>query len=268
MTFFAAAAWTLGARLGLDMLVMAVVALQPRARMDAVTLVLCQAVFFLGALFLMLQAHDRDRPLADSLALRPTLASLCLVGAALGLALHPPFDALADLIALRFPPSAEEIAAQTEAFMAVDTLHRSAVILAAGVAAPLVEELFFRGGLYGGLRRTHSTTLTVVATSLLFACSHLSMRNLAPVFGIGLVLSYARAASGSLWPGLVTHMVFNTASILDNFRRLPDAQNRSLYPNVALLLFGLLLSLGLLGAYRTIARRDDLCAKTRKRDRG
>jgi membrane protease YdiL (CAAX protease family) len=266
MTLFAAAAWSLGARLGLDLLILAVVTVQPRARLDAVTLVLCQAAAFLGALFLLLHVHDRHRPLRDSVAFRPTLVSLCVVGAALGVTLHAPFDRLADLIAQRFPPSAEQARAQAEAFFATDLLRRSAVVLSAGLVAPLVEELFFRGGIYGGLCREHTTPKAAAATALFFACSHLSTRNLVPVFAIGLILSHARASSGSLWPGLALHVAFNTTSIVDNVRSSPDAHARASPASPAILLAGIAASLALMGAYHLIAQRSSACATSRQRD--
>jgi membrane protease YdiL (CAAX protease family) len=266
MTFFAAAAWSFGARLGLDTLILSILALQPRARLDAVTLVLCQAAAFVGALFLLLHFHNRERPLTDALALRPTLISLCLVAAVLGVTLHAPFDRLADLIAQRFPPSAEETAAQAEAFAAADLLHRSAIVFAAGFIAPLVEEIFFRGGLFGGMRRGHTTTLVVFSTALLFACSHLSMRNLVPVFAIGLILGRARASSGSLWPGLILHIVFNTTSIVDSFSDAPSTHHAAVLTSLPVSLAGLLASLALLWAFHALAHGNARCAAARTRD--
>jgi membrane protease YdiL (CAAX protease family) len=266
MTFLTAAAWSFGARLGLDMLILAVIAVQPRARLDAVTLVLCQTAAFLGALYLLLQVHNRQRPLLDSLALRPTLVSLCLVAAALGFTLHAPFDGLADLIAQHFPPSAEEAAAQAEAFAATDLLHTCAIVLAAGFIAPLVEELFFRGGLYSGLRHEHTAALTVIGTALFFALSHLSARNLVPVFAIGLVLSHARAASGSLLPGLALHIAFNTSSIVDNFRNASHGRHAATPSSLAMSICGILVSLGLLCAFHAIARTNATCSTARERD--
>jgi membrane protease YdiL (CAAX protease family) len=266
MTFFAAAAWSFGARLGLDVLILAVIAFQPRARLDAVTLVLCQAAAFLGMLYALLRAQASRRPLVDSLALRPTPIVLCLVAAALGLTLHPPFDRLADLIARRLPASAEEIAAQAEAFAATDLLHRSMIVIAAGFIAPLIEELFFRGAIYRGLRREHTAALAVMGTALVFAISHLSLRNFVPVFAIGLILSHARAASGSLWPGLALHIVFNAATLVGSFRNSPERQSPPIPSSLAMSFFGILLSLGLLYAYHAIAQRNAACCMSRKRD--
>jgi membrane protease YdiL (CAAX protease family) len=266
MTFLAAAAWSFGARLGLDLLILAVIALQPRARLDAVTLVLCQAAAFLGMLYALLRAHAPDRPLVDSLALRPTPIVLCLVAAALGLTLHPPFDRLADLIAQHLPPSPDEIAAQAEAFAATDLLHRCLIVIAAGVVAPLIEELFFRGGIYRSLRREHTTTLAVMGTAFIFAISHLSIRTFVPVFAVGLILSHARAASGSLWPGLTLHIVFNTATLVESFRNSPERQGLAMPPSLAMSLCSIVLSLGLLYAYHAVAQRNAACGMSRKRD--
>jgi CAAX protease family protein len=266
MTLFVAAAWSFAARLGLDLLRVVLLAVQPLARVDAVTSVLCQAAAFLGTLHLLLRAHERDRPLTDSLALRPTAVSLCVIGTALGLTLHAPVDRLADLILQRFPLPPEDIAAQTEAFSAVAWVHRTAIVATAGVLGPFVEEVFFRGGLFRSLRRAHTQRTTVAATALLFACSHLSLHAFLPVFGIGLVLSHLRAASGSLLPGLLLHVAFNLNSIVDNWREQSQGLALHAPPTLPISLGALAVSLALLGAYQGLARRCPACGASRDAD--
>jgi hypothetical protein len=80
-------------------------------------------------------------------------------------------------------------------------------------AAPLMEELFFRGFLYPVLRRW-GAVLAVVLTSLAFAAVHGAQYGWAwaavlLMFVVGAVLTLARAWSGSIVPGFLIHGAYN-----------------------------------------------------------
>ena len=78
--------------------------------------------------------------------------------------------------------------------------------------APLMEELFFRGFLYPVLRRFGSIG-GVTLTSLAFAVLHGSQYgwgwSVGIMFLVGLVLTIARAWSGSVVPGFLIHAGYN-----------------------------------------------------------
>jgi hypothetical protein len=90
------------------------------------------------------------------------------------------------------------------------------VIVAIVVLAPFAEEFFFRGFLYATLRRSRSWPVATLLTSMLFAGAHLAagypLWALAPVaiFGVGACVVYER--TGSLWPGIALHALFNAAT--------------------------------------------------------
>jgi membrane protease YdiL (CAAX protease family) len=83
--------------------------------------------------------------------------------------------------------------------------------------APVCEELVFRGWLYSRLERAIGGFAGVVGavatTSIMFAALHLphSVSHGATLLGIAIVLGYLRARSGSVWPGMVLHAVWNAA---------------------------------------------------------
>lgn len=86
-------------------------------------------------------------------------------------------------------------------------------------AAPLVEELFFRGFLYPVLARRLGVALGVGVTSMLFALIHQSQLGhawgpLLLLFIVGLVLTIARARTGSVAPGFVIHVSYNFSLFL------------------------------------------------------
>lgn len=82
------------------------------------------------------------------------------------------------------------------------------LMLLGAVLTPVAEELFFRGVLYGGLRR-YGVVVALVVSSLLFGLAH-GVNVVLPVavmLGVLNALLYER--SGSIWPSVVAHGVHN-----------------------------------------------------------
>lgn len=80
--------------------------------------------------------------------------------------------------------------------------------VAAAVSAPVVEEIFFRGLLYGSLRRRLRTTPAALIAGALFGAAHLGSHSLDAIpvlafFGVIACLLYER--TGSLLPGIALH---------------------------------------------------------------
>lgn len=87
---------------------------------------------------------------------------------------------------------------------------RVAVFVALVVAVPLVEELLFRGLLYGRLREARMTLWpAAVLVSLVFGALHGQWNVGIDVFCLSMVMVYLREKTGSIWPGFLMHMVKN-----------------------------------------------------------
>ncbi|HUF60589.1 MAG TPA: CPBP family intramembrane glutamic endopeptidase [Verrucomicrobiales bacterium] len=112
-------------------------------------------------------------------------------------------------------------AGQDSAEIYIAEIYRSArftplLWLAVVLAAPIAEELFFRGFLFEGLRRSWlGTAGTVLFTSATWSLIHLQydLFFIALIFCLGLLLGWARAASGSLWIPLILHVLNNLYSL-------------------------------------------------------
>lgn len=75
---------------------------------------------------------------------------------------------------------------------------------------PFVEELTFRGLLYGTLRTVTGAPLAAVASGCLFAAAHgYGFAGFASVFLSGVLWALAYERSRSLWPGILAHAVNN-----------------------------------------------------------
>ena len=90
---------------------------------------------------------------------------------------------------------------------------RLSVILIAVVAAPLTEELIFRGCLYGILRQIGGKFVAIAVSSLLFALIHGHAPSLAGLIILSVGLSLLYEKTGSLWAPILLHAAFNGLSI-------------------------------------------------------
>lgn len=87
--------------------------------------------------------------------------------------------------------------------------ERLLVFAIAAIAAPLTEELLFRGCLYGFLRQSTGRATALAISSVLFALihAHPATTPALAVFAVGLALLYEY--TGSLWAPIAVHSAFN-----------------------------------------------------------
>ncbi len=92
------------------------------------------------------------------------------------------------------------------------------------VIAPIAEEFFFRGFIFGGLRRMHirvagrdlGTLVAAILTGILFGLAHTgsaSSQYLVPLGFLGFVLCLVRWKTGSLYPCMALHSVNNSLAL-------------------------------------------------------
>lgn len=109
--------------------------------------------------------------------------------------------------------------------------HGTVAMIAAAlfvcVAAPIAEELFFRGFVFGVLRqlrvvvagRDVGTWVAAALTGVLFGAAHFSsasVQYLVPLGILGFVLCLLRWRTGSLYPGMALHSVNNALALAIN----------------------------------------------------
>ncbi|WP_162175102.1 CPBP family intramembrane glutamic endopeptidase [Fodinicurvata fenggangensis] len=82
-------------------------------------------------------------------------------------------------------------------------------LFAAGLVAPIVEEVVFRGFFYGWLRTRYGQALSMVVSAGLFSLLHGIAILIPALFVVGLMLSWIYEKSKSLWPAIVMHSAFN-----------------------------------------------------------
>jgi membrane protease YdiL (CAAX protease family) len=94
-------------------------------------------------------------------------------------------------------------------------------LLSLVILPPIVEEVVFRGFVFGGLRKKLNFWWATIFTSLLFAGPHLlaSSEGLLWVAGIdtlvlSFVLCYLRETTGALWAPIIVHAIKNSVAFV------------------------------------------------------
>ncbi len=100
-----------------------------------------------------------------------------------------------------------------EDLLAGSTVQIILFATAIGLLAPFAEEMFFRGMVFGWLRRW-GFWLAAIISAALFGAAHGVNFVFPASFALGLLNAYAYEKSGSLWPAIVSHMAFNGTSLL------------------------------------------------------
>lgn len=207
--YFEAILWTLGITLALFwMAFLAAAIASGDSLLHPVTTSFCEVIAYLFGLFLMLRVHAPNERIRDFVAMRSTHPAFYLLAIAAGAGVAIPANWLLSKTLERFPMDA---AATTpmEIYGAAGGGERALIIVATVLLVPLVEEVIFRGGIFGALVSNSKTTRPILATSLLFTVLHIEWRIFLPVFAIALVFGQLRAASRSLVPSLLMHAAIN-----------------------------------------------------------
>jgi ABC-2 type transport system permease protein/sodium transport system permease protein len=163
----------------------------------------------------LLMAVWGNVPAAAALQLRPGRVLAYLGAVLLGLSLWP-FEAQGLMALQRLggwsnPDLAAEAGRMVELLR---PLGLPVVLATLAVVPAVVEELFFRGYLYNGLRAAGGTRVAVAASAVLFGVLHVlagtpSWERLLTTTLLGLLLGWVRARSGSVFPGIVLHACHN-----------------------------------------------------------
>lgn len=89
-------------------------------------------------------------------------------------------------------------------------------ILLIAVAAPIGEEVCFRGMLFGGLRRQLPRVVAALVSGLVFGALHAvtGLSAVPPLVAFGFILALLYEKTGSIVPGVVLHMLNNSVALL------------------------------------------------------
>ena len=82
-------------------------------------------------------------------------------------------------------------------------------IISLAVAAPIIEELLFRGLVQDFFGEIYPKWIAIFITATIFGLIHLNPFSVINAFWGGMVLGYVRYETGSLWPSIFIHSMWN-----------------------------------------------------------
>jgi len=213
----AAAGWTIGAILVVPIFLGLAEEARPGAQADLVTFTGCYVVTYLLILFAMLRVYEPETSIREVVGLRSVSPVAPVLAAIAGAGCYPTLSLLEGLVARRLEaPSEDEQEIVAKLFSAHGVGSRGFLFVAMALLVPLTQEAFFRGALYGGLKRGRGRVEALLAAA---ACSVFpDLRTLATTLVIGLLLAWLRAESGSVAPSFAANAAFSAVPIVRYFQ--------------------------------------------------
>lgn len=147
--------------------------------------------------------------------LRLKLPSLSILAAAIAMpvVLHPlAIELLSSLQS--FFPQLPDSAKATLAAMSDDSIPLIVIIATFALTPAICEEIAFRGFILTGFGRGGRMGVAVVLSSVTFGIIHMIPQQVFNATLLGLVLGLLAIRSGSLLPGIVFHLIFNTLAVM------------------------------------------------------
>lgn len=87
------------------------------------------------------------------------------------------------------------------------------MIIFASFFGPFMEEIFFRGFVYGALRKKIGVSGGILMSAAFFACVHVNMASFMPILILGILLAYIYEKTGSLVSSITVHIMHNSCML-------------------------------------------------------
>jgi len=266
MSLTHAALWVTGVTLAFLWLATLAVSLRESAARDLFVQFMCQVAAYSLGLFALLRLYAPDTSIRQFLAFRRTHVGFYALALCLGVALVLPANVLFELSHWLFP-QLDRPTDVTTLFYAASTRDRWLMGFAIGLAGPIIEEVLFRGALFGPLLRTHRPLTVMLGTGAYFALVHLDPHTMVPIFIVGSLLGYLRVASGSIVPAVIMHAAFNGVPLVTMvLGDKPSAPSGALDIPILATVLCVLASVGLGFAIHYLGRRSAQARVARSRD--
>jgi membrane protease YdiL (CAAX protease family) len=263
LSFLAAAGWTFAVSLTLGIVIQLCDDARPGASADLVTFTTAYVLTHLVALFVLLRIYEPESSIREVIGLRKTSVPAMLLALPLGAGAYPTMNALDDLVSRRFPLTEDETALVVKLVSAGTPSRRVFLVASLVFLLPLVEDVFFRGFLFGGLKKGRTLMMAVVGTALFYALAQGDVRSLPSALVLGLTLSWLRAHTGSLVPAMLAHAAYAAVPVVHLLLGQDPAHDT--YPR-ALLLGGAVATILCAAAVHFAAAKDPRAALARLAD--
>lgn len=126
-----------------------------------------------------------------------------------------PIVVLGSLLTKNFSTGPEDLQDLVKIFRGIgQNREKIAVAVSAVIIAPLSEELFFRGLIYGVAKKYGGLAAAMVFNAALFAFIHGSLPAFGGLFALAVCLTLAYEFSGSLYVPIAMHACFNATQLV------------------------------------------------------
>ncbi len=98
-----------------------------------------------------------------------------------------------------------------------DPIALALFFVTTAIAAPIFEELLFRGFLLPSLTRYVSTSNAVILSGFIFALVHLSLSEVLPLTVLGILLGFVYARTQNLLASMLLHSLWNSGTLISLF---------------------------------------------------
>ncbi len=152
---------------------------------------------------------------AQLVGLRPAGLPVIALSAVAGAGLTFPLGELDNLWQYVWPATEEEMLTMLAIYEPGSAVERVFIILALVGAAPLGEELIFRGIIWTWVRDSSRPLTALVVTAVLFGGAHVFIpRTIILIVPVGLCLGYLVMRTGSVLASMAAHAAFNGAPLV------------------------------------------------------
>ena len=103
------------------------------------------------------------------------------------------------------------------ALQAQDTVALAIFFITSSIAAPVFEEIMFRGFLLPSLTRYVSVSSAIIVSGFIFAVAHLSLSEVLPLTTLGIVLGFVYTRSRNLLAPMLLHCLWNSGTLVSLF---------------------------------------------------
>jgi sodium transport system permease protein len=151
---------------------------------------------------------------------------------ALAVAVHPVAMVLLQAVARLYPVSPETLRMIQPFQQMLAQAPLWSVLLVIALVPAVCEELAFRGFILSGLRRSGHKWGAIVVSSIFFGVAHGMLQQSLGAVAVGIVIGFIAVQSGSLLPGILFHLTYNSLTVLST-RVTPELLEA--YPMLGLL---------------------------------
>jgi membrane protease YdiL (CAAX protease family) len=239
-------------------------AARPGSQYDLVNWTACVVLAASIVIFIMMRVYAPHGSVRETLGLRAVSPLHVLLSAVSGAAVYPALSVVESWLQKKMPVPEQVVHEQAKLLATPGLSQRVFLVVAFVILIPAAYEIFYRGALFGGIRKGRSAGAALLVTTGLFAFSHLDPRALVSLAVISMIAGWLRGHGGSTWSSFAAHAAYWAVPALPILRG-GDPLVDVMYP--PLWSFGgLAVAAVALGLARIVASRDARSLRARMSD--